>query len=292
MTDRHQHHDNDEIHVRVDFPRRVLETPDMGIVLSDGCRLSARVWMPDDATDHPVPAILEYIPYRKRDGTPPRDEMMHPYFAGHGYASVRVDIRGCGDSQGLILDEYTEQEQADAEEVIAWLAAQPWCSGAVGMMGKSWGGLNCVQTAFRQPPALKAVVGVCSTTDRFSEDLHYKGGCLLGENFGWVLLSFILCFSSFICTAAYTPSFDSFFHTELRTSTLPKRTSEQLRCIYRVQCCCPIPAARPIRSCGLIGGRIGLPGWKLNLGSRRTGLRIKRAMDFGNTARCVKITGA
>jgi len=175
-----------------DFPHRVTETADMGIVMSDGCRLSARVWMPEDAAANPVPAVLEYIPYRKRDGTLPRDEMMHPYFAGHGYAAVRVDMRGCGDSEGLITDEYTEQELRDAEEVIAWLAAQPWCSGSVGMMGKSWGGFNCLQTAFRQPPALKAVVSVCSTTDRFADDIHFKGGCLLDENFGWgaVMLSY------------------------------------------------------------------------------------------------------
>ncbi len=70
-----------------EFPHAVTEDPDMGIVLPDGCRLSARVWMPVDAAANPVPAILEYIPYRKRDGTLPRDEIMHPYFAGHGYAS-------------------------------------------------------------------------------------------------------------------------------------------------------------------------------------------------------------
>ncbi len=173
-----------------EFPHKVVETPDMGIVLSDGCRLSARVWMPEGAG--PVPAVLEYIPYRKRDGTLPRDEIMHPYVAGHGYACVRVDMRGNGDSDGLMADEYTAQELADACEVIEWLAKQPWCSGAVGMMGKSWGGFNCLQTAFLQPPALKAVVAVCATVDRFADDIHYKGGCLLGENFGWgaVMLSF------------------------------------------------------------------------------------------------------
>ena len=61
-----------------DFPCKIVETEDMGIVLSDGCRLSARVWMPEGAASSPVPAVLEYIPYRKRDGTTPRDEMMHP----------------------------------------------------------------------------------------------------------------------------------------------------------------------------------------------------------------------
>jgi uncharacterized protein len=171
--------------VRTAFPRAVVETADIGIVMPDGCRLSARVWMPADAAADPVPAVLEYIPYRKRDGTLPRDEMMHPYVAGHGYACVRVDMRGNGDSEGLMTDEYTAQELQDACDVIAWLAAQPWCSGAVGMMGKSWGGFNSLQTAFLQPPALKAVVSVCSTTDRFADDIHFRGGCLLGENFGW-----------------------------------------------------------------------------------------------------------
>ena len=173
-----------------EFPFAITDEPDIGIVLSDGCRLSARVWRPVGAGQ--VPSILEYIPYRKRDGTLPRDEMMHAYVAGHGYACVRVDMRGNGDSEGLMRDEYTIQELADACEVIEWLAAQDWCSGSVGMMGKSWGGFNCLQTAFLQPPALKAVVSVCSTTDRFTDDIHYKGGCLLGENFGWgaVMLSY------------------------------------------------------------------------------------------------------
>lgn len=175
-----------------DFPRSIVEFEDMGIVMPDGTRLSARVWMPADAQESPVPAVLEYIPYRKRDGTLPRDELMHPYVAGHGYATVRVDMRGNGDSEGLMADEYTTQELQDACDVIAWLAAQPWCTGSVGMMGKSWGGFNSLQTAFLQPPALKAVISVCSSTDRFADDIHFKGGCLLGENFGWgaVMLSF------------------------------------------------------------------------------------------------------
>lgn len=176
--------------VVTEFPFEVMEEEDVGIVMPDGCRLSARIWRAKGAGA--VPAILEYIPYRKRDGTLARDEQMHPYFAGHGYAAVRVDMRGNGDSQGLMADEYTEQELQDACDVIAWLAAQDWCNGSVGMMGKSWGGFNCLQTAFLQPPALKAVVTVCSTTDRFGGDIHFKGGCLLGENLGWggVMLSY------------------------------------------------------------------------------------------------------
>ena len=167
------------------FPRKIREIPNTFITLGDGCKLAARIWMPVDADKKPVPAILEYLPYRKRDGTHVRDALTHPYLAGHGYASVRVDMRGSGDSDGLMEDEYTQQEMDDAVEVIAWLAAQPWCSGTVGMMGISWGGFNGLQVAALQPPALKAIVTLCSTDDRYSDDIHYKGGCLLNENMGW-----------------------------------------------------------------------------------------------------------
>jgi len=177
-----------------DFPRQIVEFPDLGIVMPDGCRLSARIWMPADAQENPVPAILEHLPYRKRDGTIARDSLTHPYFAGHGYASIRVDMRGNGDSEGLMDDEYSEQELQDACDVIAWAAAQPWCNGSVGMMGISWGGFNSLQVAAKRPPALKAVVTLCSTVDRYADDIHYKGGCLLAENFGWA--STMLSYSS------------------------------------------------------------------------------------------------
>lgn len=122
--------------------RPLTEDPDMRITLTDGCTLSCRVWMPQDATDDPVPVILEYLPYRKRDGTCARDALTHPWFAERGYACVRVDMRGNGDSEGVMLDEYAPQELADAVEVIHWLASQPWCNGKIGMMGISWGGFN------------------------------------------------------------------------------------------------------------------------------------------------------
>ena len=157
----------------------------MWIPLSDGVRLSARIWLPEDAEDEPVPALLEYLPYRKDDETAARDAVRHPYLAGHGYASVRVDMRGSGDSEGLLLDEYLPQEQLDAVEVIEWLAAQPWCSGAVGMFGISWGGFNALQVAARQPPALKAVIAVSTTHDRYTDDVHWCGGCVYQPMLDW-----------------------------------------------------------------------------------------------------------
>ena len=104
----------------------IKEIEDQGIILSDGCRLSSRIWMPKNSEIHPVPAILEYLPYRKRDGTVARDCLTHPFIASHGYACVRVDMRGNGDSDGIMEDEYTESELNDGVEVINWLAAQVW----------------------------------------------------------------------------------------------------------------------------------------------------------------------
>jgi uncharacterized protein len=156
------------------------------IPLADGTRLGARIWIPEGAESHPVPAILEYLPYRKNDLFAVADEGRFGYFAAHGYGGVRLDIRGSGDSEGVLVDEYLVQEQDDALEAIAWIASQPWCSGAVGMIGMSWGGFNGLQVAARRPPALKAVVTAYSTDDRYADDAHYIGGCLLTpEMLGW-----------------------------------------------------------------------------------------------------------
>lgn len=159
--------------------------PDMGIPLPDGTRLSARVWMPDSAEKDPVPAIFEYLPYRKSDGTAARDHGMHLHFAKAGYACLRVDRRGCGDSEGLFDDEYSEQELQDGVDIINWITAQPWCSGRVGMQGISWGGFNGLQIAALAPEPLKAVISIGTTVDRYHDDIHYKGGVQLCENIGW-----------------------------------------------------------------------------------------------------------
>ena len=162
-----------------DFPRPVRLIENDWVTMPDGIRLAVRIWRPEDADADPVPAVLEAIPYRKDDWTARRDALQHPYVAGHGYALVRLDLRGSGSSDGVLLDEYLPQEQDDIEVVIAWIAEQPWCTGAVGMTGISWGGFNALQVAARKPPALKAIMTLCSTDDRYADDVHYIGGCVL-----------------------------------------------------------------------------------------------------------------
>ncbi|WP_199429756.1 CocE/NonD family hydrolase [Qaidamihabitans albus] len=164
------------------LPYEVHEDEHVWIPVADGTRLAARIWRPVSSDVEPVPGVLEYLPYRKRDLTAWRDSIHHPYLAGHGYACVRVDIRGTGESEGVLLDEYLEQEQLDGEDVLAWIAAQPWCDGRLGMMGISWGGFNSLQLAARKPPALRAIAISSFTDDRYADDMHYMGGCLLSDN--------------------------------------------------------------------------------------------------------------
>ena len=166
---------------RADFSHDVEILRHVWIPMRDDVRLAARVWLPADARERPVPAIFEYIPYRKNDATATRDAHIHPYFAGHGYASVRVDLRGSGDSEGILRDEFLLQEQQDGVDVLAWLAAQEWCDGSIGIIGKSWGGFNGLQIAAHQPKELRAVISVCSADDRYATDVHYMGGCLLAS---------------------------------------------------------------------------------------------------------------
>lgn len=171
--------------VKEEFPHEVEVTDHLWIPMSDGVRLSAKIWMPKAAAGLKVPAVLEYLPYRKNEFTALRDSLRHPYFAGHGYASIRVDMRGCGDSEGIMYDEYAKQEQDDALEILDWIIAQDWSNGAVGMIGKSWGGFNGLQVAARQHPALKAIITLCSTDDRYADDVHYKGGAVLASDMLW-----------------------------------------------------------------------------------------------------------
>jgi predicted acyl esterase len=166
-------------------PAYGVELEKTWIPMKDGVRLAVTLYKPAKLrTGERVPALLEYLPYRKDDDEAVRDYGTHSYFARRGYVGARVDIRGFGASEGTPPDrEYSAQEQQDAEEVIAWLARQPWSNGKVGMLGISWGGFNSIQMALRKPPALKAILAVAATEQLFKEDVHYIDGVFHVDEF-------------------------------------------------------------------------------------------------------------
>jgi putative CocE/NonD family hydrolase len=145
------------------------------IPVRDGIRLAATLYMP--AAEGRYPALLESLPYRKDDMSW-ADAGPHHYFAARGYVGVRLDVRGTGSSEGVTGDEYSAAEQQDAVDAIAWLAAQPWCTGAVGMFGISYGGFTSLQAATHAPPALRAILPMHASDDRYTDDCHYGGGSL------------------------------------------------------------------------------------------------------------------
>ncbi|MEI2810933.1 MAG: CocE/NonD family hydrolase [Nocardioides sp.] len=144
------------------------------IDVGDGVWLAATLFLPDPALG-PQPCLLEALPYRKDDQTSSYADSYRSLRDHHGYAVCRVDVRGTGSSAGDALDEYQPAEQRDLAIVIAWLAAQDWCDGQVGMFGTSYSGFNSLQMACEQPPALKAICAIYATDDRWTDDVHWRG---------------------------------------------------------------------------------------------------------------------
>jgi len=167
---------------------------DVRVPMSDGLELSANLWLPVPRPDAPAerfPAILEVIPYRKDDWRAAGDQARGEWLAARGYAFCRLDVRGTGSSPGIALDEYTARETQDGVETVAWLAAQPWSSGNIGMWGISYGGFTAIQVAKRRPPALKAIVPIMATDDRYLTDVHYIGGCVTASELSQYAVSMV-----------------------------------------------------------------------------------------------------
>jgi uncharacterized protein len=147
------------------------------IPMSDGTALAATLYLPDSELG-PQPCIIEALPYRKDDLTSSYAPEYVRLRDEHSYAVCRIDLRGTGSSGGDAVDEYPAQEQRDLAEAIAWLAAQDWCDGSIGMYGTSYSGFNSLQMACERPPELKAIIAIYATDDRYTDDVHYRGGAL------------------------------------------------------------------------------------------------------------------
>jgi putative CocE/NonD family hydrolase len=169
---------------------------DVRIPARDGLELSANLWLPvpaaGGASDQSrVPAILEMIPYRKDDWRWASDEARGQWLAARGFAFCRLDVRGTGSSPGVARGEYTAEETRDGYDAVEWLAAQSWCNGAVGMWGISWGGFAAIQVALLRPPHLRAIVPVYASDDRYTDDVHYIGGCVTASELSQYAVSMV-----------------------------------------------------------------------------------------------------
>lgn len=158
---------------------------DVRIPMDDGVTLSASLRLPDRRALGKVPCIIDMVPYRWRDGTAVRDSAVYGPLALEGYACLRVDVRGSGESEGALDDEYSERQVADLIAVIDWVSKQEWSSGKVGVMGNSWGGFAALGALKKGHPALRAAIVSCASDDGFTDDAHFESGLVLSENLIW-----------------------------------------------------------------------------------------------------------
>ena len=178
----------------IDVPLDVVPVPKniaFAVTTTSGRELTLRAhyWYhaPAMKSGKRLPAIVDFNPYRRRDGMLYVDSMMYPWFSYNEYLCFRVDLHGSGDSDGTMTDEYTEDELRSCVQIIEQIAKLPFCDGNVGMMGKSWSAINSLVVAARDdcPSALKAVVFCCGTDDRFNDDVHYMGGAQMYDQPSW-----------------------------------------------------------------------------------------------------------
>ncbi len=157
-----------------------MREQEVRIPVRDGSWLAATLYLPDSTEQgtEPQPCLVEALPYRKDDLTSSYAPSYRSLCEQHHYAVCRIDVRGTGSSPGDALDEYQEAEQTDLPDAFAWLAAQEWCDGQIGMWGTSYSGFNALQIACEQPPELKAICAIFATDDRWTDDVHWRGGAL------------------------------------------------------------------------------------------------------------------
>jgi predicted acyl esterase len=155
---------------------------DLRIPMPDGVHLGATLYRPRANGRHP--ALLQYTPYLK-DGMGGRGavEVGQIALARRGYACLSVDFRGYGESDGVPAPPFAPIEREDGHEALAWIAAQPWCTGRTGIWGISYGGDTALSIASTRPPSLGAIVAIHAIDDEYAGALWPHGcrGALVGE---------------------------------------------------------------------------------------------------------------
>ena len=151
-------------------------SPNIRIPVDDaGTTLAGDLYRP--RTSERVPAVVTLHYGRRTLGV----RCFHT-FARAGYATLVVDCRGTGESDGMPRDPLDPREGEDGAAVIAWLAEQPWCTGRVGMWGFSGGGALTLLTASLRPPALAAIVPMMGFKS-WERDLVHPNGVRGGIGF-------------------------------------------------------------------------------------------------------------
>ena len=175
-----------EVPLRAAFDAAAAQDPDAahvkeaGIPMRDGIHIAADVYLPP-ASQRPAPAVVFGTPYDKSD--PSLNALEAELYQRAGYVAVVYDVRGRGKSEG----EWRAfvNDARDGHDVVEWVAAQPWCTGAVGVSGLSYGGWITWATASQRPPHLRAMIST-SAAGRWMQEIPYTYGCFQLYFANWV----------------------------------------------------------------------------------------------------------
>lgn len=153
------------------------------LTMPDGVRIAVTYYLPKPLAGgqsaEKFPVLFEMIPYRKDDSFYGRDYSLYSYFVERGFLIVKADMRGTGGSDGVWPNrEYSDEELADAKEIIEQISKHPQSNGNVGMFGISWGAFNAIMTSMDPPKELKAILAADGSDDLYHDDVHWIDGIL------------------------------------------------------------------------------------------------------------------
>jgi putative CocE/NonD family hydrolase len=185
-------------------PDEIARSRDVAVSMRDGVRLSANVFRPESPGRYPT--ILVRTPYGKGTGISPS----YAAFVDRGYAVVVEDVRGRYASEGVFQP--LEQEPADGDDTLNWIARQPWSDGKIGMLGGSYLGIVQWKVAALNNPHLKAIFPSVSGCDDYLDRFYSPGGAMkLGQRLLWM--------SENLRAPRFHPDFAKFvLHLPLRTA--------------------------------------------------------------------------
>jgi putative CocE/NonD family hydrolase len=163
--------------------RTLIQYIDAPVPMRDGVALSADIRIPSGGGRFPT--IVTMSPYNN-SGFAPLAAVDQTRFLGRGYAEVGLDCRGRFDSGGVFQP---FRDADDGHDVMAWVRAQPWCDGRIGMLGSSYSASATLNTAWTRPPGLCAIAATVMGRDLFKDTVYVNGVPALPIAVQWALIN-------------------------------------------------------------------------------------------------------
>lgn len=150
------------------------------VAMRDGVKLATDVYLPAGNAEK-LPVILTRTPYNKDGG-----KSYGEFFAANGYVFVAQDTRGRYASEGVW--HWMTDDGKDGADCAAWIAAQPWSNGKIGMVGTSYVGGTQHAMALEKVPQLTTVIPVDAVSNMGRQSMRNAGAFEM-RFWNWIMLN-------------------------------------------------------------------------------------------------------